>query len=160
MSQDGDLFSAAMDVLQSKLGDRASEFTFPPPVFGAMEGEFVDLDLDAGTLVARFPVRESYLNPYGAMQGGMITAAVDNTLGPLSMLVAPPNVTRHLEMTYSRPAKLEMGYIVVHARLLERQDRWLSFRAEVRSPEGARLARSKAVHWILEEGEIAGRGPV
>lgn len=104
-------------------------------------------------LTTQFPVLESYLNPYGTMQGGMVAAAVDNTLGPLSVLVAPPNVTRKLEMTYSRPATLDMGYILVTARLLERQERLLSFRADVRSPSRLRLARAKAVHWIMEERE-------
>jgi acyl-coenzyme A thioesterase PaaI-like protein len=116
-----------------------------------MEGEFLDFDLDAGSLTARFPVRKSYLNPFGTMQGGMVAAAVDNTLGPLSMLVAPPSVTRQLEMTYSRPVPLDIDHIVVSARLLEREDRWLVFKADVRSPGGLRLARSKAVHWILDE---------
>jgi acyl-coenzyme A thioesterase PaaI-like protein len=116
-----------------------------------MEGEFLEFDLDAGVLTAQFPVRESYLNPYGTMQGGMVAAAVDNTLGPLSMLVAPPNVTRRLEMTYSRPVKLDMEAILVEARLIERQDRWLFFRAEVRSRQGLRLVRSKATHWIIDE---------
>ena len=137
-------------MLASKLGDRADQYLVPPPVFTAMEGEFLELDLDASVLTARFPVRESYLNPYGTMQGGMIAAAVDNTLGPLSMLVAPPNVTRRLEMTYSRPVTLDMDVILVEARLIDRQDRWLFFRADVRSREGLRLVRCKATHWILD----------
>jgi acyl-coenzyme A thioesterase PaaI-like protein len=116
-----------------------------------MQGEFVQFDLDAGSLTAQFPVLESYLNPYGTVQGGMVAAAVDNTLGPLSLLHAPPNVTRRLEITYSQPITLDMGHITVSARLLERQDRWLFFRATVRSPEGRRLARAKATHWIFEE---------
>jgi acyl-coenzyme A thioesterase PaaI-like protein len=149
------LSSAIMDVLRDKLGDRMDEYAFPPPVFVAMEGEFLELDLDAGSLTAQFPVLESYLNPYGMMQGGVVAAAVDNTFGPLSVLVAPPNVTRQLEMTYSRPTTLDMGTIVVHARLHERRDRWLFFRADVRSREGVRLARSKAVHWIMDD-EIEG----
>jgi acyl-coenzyme A thioesterase PaaI-like protein len=115
-----------------------------------MAGEFIALDLDAGVLAAQFPVRESYLNPYGTMQGGMIAAAVDNTLGPLSMLVAPPNVTRRLEMTYSRPVTLDMDAILVEARLIERRDRWLIFRADVRSRDGLRLVRAKATHWIID----------
>ena len=81
----------------------------------------------------------------------MVAAAVDNTLGPLSMLVAPPSVTRQLEMTYSRPVSLELEYIVVSASLLERKDRCLFFRADVRTLQGLRLARSKAVHWIVDE---------
>jgi len=145
------LSSVILDILKGKLGDRMDEYVFPPPVFAAMEGEFLEFDLDAGLLATRFPVRESYLNPYGTMQGGMVAAAVDNTLGPLSVLIAPPNVTRRLEMTYNRPVTLDMGHIVVNARLLERKDRWLFFNAEVRSREGLRLARSKAVHWIIDE---------
>lgn len=146
------LTSEIMGILRDKFGDRMDEYLFPPPVFVAMEGEFLEFDLDAGSLTTQFPVRESYLNPYGTMQGGMVAAAVDNTLGPLSVLVAPPNVTRRLEMTYSRPVTLDMGYVVVEARYIERQDRWLHFRADVRDREGLRLARSKAVHWIIDGG--------
>ena len=152
MDQGGDLFSTILGVLRDKLGDGMGDYAFPPPVFSAMGGEFVALDLEAGSLTARFLVRKSYLNPFGTMQGGMVAAAVDNTLGPLSMLVAPPSVTRQLEMTYSRPVTSDIEYIVVSARLLERQDRRLVFRADVRSPGGLRLARSKAVHWIVSEG--------
>jgi acyl-coenzyme A thioesterase PaaI-like protein len=153
LEQVDSLSSVVMDVLRDKLGDRVHEYAFPPPVFAAMEGEFLALDLDAGFLTARFPVLEGHLNPYGIMQGGMVAAAVDNTLGPLSVLVAPPNVTRRLEMTYSRAVTLDVGYIVVTARFLERKGRRLFFRADVRSREGLRLARSKAVHWIVDGGK-------
>jgi hypothetical protein len=84
------------------------------------------------------------------MQGGMIAAAVDNTLGPLSMLVAPPNLTRRIELAYGRPVTPDMGVIRVQAELLERRDRWLFFRADVRTREGLRLARCKATHWIVD----------
>jgi acyl-coenzyme A thioesterase PaaI-like protein len=153
LAQLDSLSSAIMELLRGKLGERVDEYALPPPIFVAMEGEFLEFDLEAGFLATQFPVLERYLNPYGTMQGGMVAAAVDNTLGPLSLLVAPPNVTRRLEMKYSRPATLDMGHIVVKARLLERKDRWLFFEADVRSPEGLRLARSKAVHWIMDEVE-------
>jgi acyl-coenzyme A thioesterase PaaI-like protein len=142
-----------MELLRDRIGSRIDEYTFPPPVFATMQGRFVELDLEAGSLLARYPVLQGCLNPYGAMQGGMIAAAVDNTVGPLSVLVAPLNVTRQLEMTYSRPIPLEMRYIVVDARLLERQGRQLFFGATVQSPQGLRLARAKAVHWIIDEKE-------
>jgi len=143
-------YAAVWDALRARLGDKIDEYPIPPPVFTAMRGEFVTYDLDAGTLTTRFPILESYLNPYGTMQGGMIAAAVDNTLGPLSMLVAPPNVTRRLEVTYSRPVTLDTQYILVTARLLERDDRRLLFRANVTDRDGRRLARARAVHWVVE----------
>ena len=138
------------------MGERIDDYAFPPPVFVAMKGEFLKLDLDGGLLTARFPIMESYLNPYGSMQGGMVAAAVDNTLGPLSVLVAPPNVTRRLEMTYSRPVTPDVQYVVVTAQLLERKDRWLFFKADARTPAGLRLARAKAAHWILDENAHGG----
>jgi acyl-coenzyme A thioesterase PaaI-like protein len=146
----GDLHAVMMDILRARLGERLAEFAFPPPVFQAMEGEFVEFDRDAGSLTVRFPILKSYLNPYGTVQGGMLAAAVDSTLGPLSVLVAPISVTRHLELTYSRPATPDMEHIVVRARFVERQDRRLTFRAEVFSPSGDRLVRARAVHWIVE----------
>lgn len=145
-----DLYKTLIQALHDRLGDRAGTYALPPPVFVTVQGEFVRLDLDAGLLTARFPVLDGYLNPYHSMQGIMIAAAVDNTLGPLSMLVAPPNVTLRLEMTYSRPAPAEIGYILVEAKRVEREGRWLRFQATVRDPEEQRLARCKATHWIID----------
>ena len=138
------------EAIKDRLGDRMGEFLIPPPVFGTMRGEFLTFDAQAGVLETRFPVLGEYLNPYGAMQGGMVAAAVDNTLGPLSMLVAPPNVTRRLQMKYSRPVTPDLEYITVKARLLERKGRWLTFSAEVRDREGVLLARAQASHWIVD----------
>ena len=115
-----------------------------------MRGEYLEFDLEIGSLIARFPILERYLNPYGTMQGGMIAAAVDNTLSPLSVALASPNVTRTLELKYSHPALPEMGYIIVHARLVERDGPRLAFQARVSSPDGKKLATCKATHWIID----------
>ena len=138
-------------LLREKVGDRIDAYKIPPPVFEAMQGEFLAFDMEEESLTAQFPVLEHYLNPYAAMQGGMVAAAVDNTLGPLSVLVAPPNLTRKLEMTYSKPVSLDMGVVIVKARLRNREGQKLTFSADVRSRDGSRLARAKAVHWILDE---------
>ena len=144
--------SSLMDVIGERLGERVDEFLIPPPVFESMKGELIDIDLDVGTLTTRFPVLESYQNPYRSMQGGMVAAAVDNTLGPLSMLVAPPNVTRRLEMKYSRPIMMDLEFITVKGQHIGGEGRNLVLKAEVRGPEGQLLARARASHWILEEG--------
>ena len=143
--------ASIMEIIHHRLGDRINEFLVPPPVFKAMQGEFLTFDQEVGVLQTRFPVLEKFLNPYGSMQGGMVAAAVDNTLGPLGMLVAPPNVTRRLEMKYSQPVTPDLEFIIVQARLLDRDGRWLFFAAEVRDQAGGILARAKATHWILED---------
>ena len=149
MTKTDEIFEQMLKILKKTMGDKFEEYTFPPPVFVTMKGKFVALDMEAGTMSARFPVFERDLNPYGTLQGGMIAAAVDNTIGPLSVLIAPPNVTRTLEMTYSRPVLPEMGAITVEARLIKREERSLHLAADVRGPDGTRLARAKATHIIL-----------
>jgi acyl-coenzyme A thioesterase PaaI-like protein len=145
--------SSIMEILQARLGDRIDEFNLPPPVLDYMQGELLEFDAHSAYLKIRFPVLEDYLNPYGVMQGGLVAAAADNTLGPLSMLVAPPNVSRTLEMKFSHPATLDMENIIVEARLQERDGRRLKFGAEVRDQSGRLLARARAVHWIIEMEE-------
>jgi uncharacterized protein (TIGR00369 family) len=142
--------SSITDILHAKLGDRLSEYLLPPPVFATMEGEFISFDMENNALQTRFPVQERYLNPYRSLQGGIIAAAVDNTIGPLSMLVAPPNVTRRLEVKYSRPVTMDMGQILVTGKLVNRNGRKLSFRAAVRDPHGNLLAKAQSTHLIVK----------
>ena len=141
--------TALTDIIRNRLGEEAGNYVIPPPVFEAMEGEFLAFDRDARSLTTRFPVLRQHLNPYGSMQGGMVAAAVDNTLGPLSMLVAPPNVTRRLEIKYSRPITPDLEHITVQGRLLAHEGRRLSFSADVRDRQGLLLARARAEHWIV-----------
>jgi acyl-coenzyme A thioesterase PaaI-like protein len=119
-----------------------------------MHGEFDAFDAASGVLATRFPVLEKHLNAYGSMQGGMVAAAVDNTLHLLSMLVAPPNVTRRLQMKYSRPVTPDLEYVTVKGRLLERRGRWLALSAEVRDQEGVLMARARAVHWVVDDPDV------
>jgi len=142
--------SSIIDIIRKKLGDRFDDYLIPPPVFLEMKGEFVGFDLEGRTLTTRFPILEKHLNPYRTMQGGMLAAAVDNTIGPLSLLVAPPSVTRHLEMKYSRPATPDTVYILIKGEFVERQKRQLKFRAEVCDPQGVLLAKAQSIHWIVD----------
>jgi acyl-coenzyme A thioesterase PaaI-like protein len=144
-----------MEIIRGRLGDRKDEFELPPPVFTHMQGEFLEFDQENGVLTNRFPVVDKYLNPYGAMQGGVVAAAVDNTFGPLSMLVAPPSVTRKLELKYSKPITTDLEFITVKATFIERDDRWLKFKAEVRDPQGKLLARAWSQYWIVDEEKFA-----
>ncbi len=121
----------------------------PPPSFVSMNGEFITIDPEGMIVEVKFPVPEETLNPFGSMQGGMIAAAVDNTIGPLSMIAGPVNFTRDLSLKYRNPVKGSYDYIIVKAVLTEKKDRRLFFSAEVRSPEGLILVSAKAMNWII-----------
>ena len=53
----------------------------------------------------------------------MIVAAIDNTLGPLSFLVALPSVTTQLNTSYIRPVTAQVVHIIITGRVLERTRR-------------------------------------
>lgn len=123
----------------------------PPPIFTDMAGEFVALDVEAKTLTVRFPVQARYQNPMGFMQGGMIAAAIDNAIGPLSFMVAAPNVTKTMEVTYLRPIPATVSEITVVAAFESQQGRELIFTAVVLRGDGAKFAEARSVNVLLRE---------
>ncbi len=137
-------------ILAEKLKGREDEINFPPPVFETMEGVVVSYDADKEVLVNKFPVLNQYLNPYGNMQGGIISAAIDNTIGPLSMLVSAPNFTRHMSVKYGKIISPDLGYIYVTAKFIEKKKRQLFFEAVVEDKDGSKLASAKSIHWIID----------
>lgn len=125
------------------------DVVIPPPVFIAMGAEFLMIDPDKTMVEVKFPVPYSSLNPFGTMQGGIIAAAVDNAIGPLSMIVGPVSFTRDMELKYRKPVKGDYEYIIVRANLTEKKDRRLYFYAEVIDPDGTILVKAKVMNWIV-----------
>ena len=74
------------------------------------------------------------------MQGGFIVAALDNTLGPFSYLIAPPSLTARLAVDYLRPVPPDVPWIECEARLLQRTRRTLYLAGDVRGPDGRTIA--------------------
>ena len=138
-----------ISILDKRLEGRTDEINFPPPVFEAMQGEVLDYDIATETLKNRFPVLQEQLNPYGNMQGGLIAAAIDNTIGPLSMLVSPPNFTRYMSLKYGKVVSPDLGYIYVTAIFKEQKKRQLFFEAVVEDSDGNKLASAESMHWVI-----------
>jgi uncharacterized protein (TIGR00369 family) len=81
--------------------------TEPPPIAHLLGFRLVAVDRDAGTLEAAFTATEQFLNPAGHIQGGMIAAMLDDTMG--SALVATLGEgewapTTDLHVQFHRPA--------------------------------------------------------
>jgi len=119
----------------------AKNMELPPKVFVDMEGEFIDF-VENEKLVARFPNKERYRNPYGFMQGGILVAAMDNTMSPLSYTVAAPSITKEITTEFKRPVKLSDEYIDVVATILEKTSSHILMQAETLNAKGKLMARS------------------
>lgn len=136
-------------LLRARLPDGAP-LQIPPPCLLDMQGEPVEY-VEGQSLAMRFPVLPRYRNPIGYMQGGFIVAALDNTLGPFSYLIAPPSVTTSLNTQYLRPVTPDLPHITCHARLMERTRHHLFLAGEVRDEAGSVLAMCQAVCQILPQ---------
>lgn len=138
-----------IDELKTKM----PEMKLPPNIFLDMDGEFVEY-IEGESLTARFPFKERYENPFGYMQGGIIVAAIDNTVSPLSYLVSPPNVTTHINTTYIRPVKNTEKFIEVIASVVEKTANGIHFMAKVKSERGKLLATSTVSCSVIRSRQI------
>lgn len=134
--------------LQAETFRSKRPMTLPPPCFTEMNGEFISFSEDR-FLVCRFPNDPRFQNPIGLMQGGFIVAAIDNTLGPLSYLLAPTSVTTQLNTTYLRPVTARDAYIEVHGEVLAESKSYIHLQATVLSPNGKKIALAFSTHQIL-----------
>jgi acyl-coenzyme A thioesterase PaaI-like protein len=138
-----------INLFTNVLGDKITDFTLPPPSFEIMQCEIIDFNEEEKSLITKVPVLEQWQNPYGTMQGGMIDAAIDNAVGPLSMLVASANMTRTIETKLIKAITMKVEFIYVKAKLVEQKKRRLTFEVGVVDEGGVMYASSKMVNFIL-----------
>lgn len=139
-----------LPIVEKQLCGLSNEITFPPPVFDTLKGEIISFDINEGIFKNKFPILKEYLNPYGNMQGGIISAVIDNTIGPLSLLVSKPNFTRYMQVKYGKVIPPELGFIYVTATFIEQKKRLLFFEAIVENSNGDKLASAKSTNWIID----------
>lgn len=136
-----------LDLLKSRV-PAGAPLRLPPPCLTEMQAEPVAWE-DGALLSMRFPVLERWQNPLGYMQGGFIAAALDNTLGPFSYLIAPPSVTSQLALSYLRPVAPDTTHIVCTARLVERTAKTLYLAGEARNAGDKTIALCQSVCQLL-----------
>jgi uncharacterized protein (TIGR00369 family) len=124
-----------------------SGLKIPPPIFEFLGGEI--LEVTDKSMTTRYPVRPEYQNPFGYMQGGVLAAIIDNTIGPLSFLIAPPSVTTHFNISYVRPVGEDQQFVTVTGKLTHQTKRQLFMEAEVVNEAGKVVCFAHAIHNIL-----------
>lgn len=95
--------------------------TPPPPIADLLGWELVAIDPDAGTIEVAFDASERFLNPAGDIQGGILTAMLDDTLGPAFVATLDAGEfapTIDLQVQFHRPAR--PGRLVGRGRVVRR----------------------------------------
>ncbi len=138
-------------LFEEVLGKKVKDLNLPPPSFSIMKTTIIDFNIENKSLITKIPVLESWLNPYSSMQGGMIVGAIDNAIGPLSLLVGPFNVTRKIETEYIKPITLSTKYIYIIAKLVEQSGKRMFFEAKIVDEFKKVYVKAKATHWIIKK---------
>jgi len=95
----------------------------PPPAALFLGWRLIAVDPEAGTIEISFTATEQMLNPMGHVQGGFLSAMLDDTMGPA--LVATftggewaPTIDLHVQfLTPARPGELRAtGWVVKRGR--------------------------------------------
>jgi len=97
------------------------------PVHHLLQGELVGWDPETATLICRYVVSREFTNPAGHIQGGILTAMLDDAMGTLSqspLALGQFASTLSLTVSFLRPARV--GAVQVEARFIRQGNRILN----------------------------------
>jgi len=93
-----------------------------PPASAVLLGwELVSIDPDEGTIEVAFTATDQFLNPIGVIQGGLLAAMLDDTMGPALVATLGPGQfapTADLHVQFLRPAR--PGRLTGRGRIVRR----------------------------------------
>lgn len=140
--------------LRQKTG---KEFLFPPPSNETLQVEYTEI-VPGSKMSAKFPYQRKFANPIGTYQGGFLSAAIDEVLGPLSYITAGvPCMTLSLNVTFLRAFPETLGHVVIEGTVLQKTKSFIFMRAEVKSPTGELIAHAESHAAVMREDQL-GKG--
>ncbi len=124
----------------------------PPPAAALLGWQLVEIDPDNGTIEVAFTATEAFLNPAGDVQGGMLAAMLDDTMGPALVATLPPGdwaPTIDLQVRFLAPAR--PGELRARGRVV-RRGRDVAFLAGELRDSNDRLLATATASAIIRRG--------
>ena len=122
----------------------------PKGVGGWLDRTFVDVDPDGGKVRARFEPKPEHINNLGQVQGGIISAMLDATLGPaLSTTLDADEAgpTLELHVSFLRPAR---GTLLATGKVVHRTSSIAFMEGSLEDRDGNLVARATATVKIVK----------
>jgi uncharacterized protein (TIGR00369 family) len=122
-----------------------------PAVAALLGWELIAVDPEGGTIEMAFTATEEFLNPIGVVQGGMLAAMLDDTLGPALVATLGPGQfapTTDLHVQFLRPA--HPGRLIGRGRVVRRGKQIAFLAGELLDASGAVVATAMATAQIRD----------
>lgn len=111
------------------------------------------LQLEEGFVRIRFTAREEFYNPQGNVQGGILTAMLDDTMGPAGFTLLDTTTfapTVDLNVSFIRPARA--GYLIGEGRVVHQSKRFLRLEGRLTTEDGELVATATSTAVITQGG--------
>ncbi|WP_111893237.1 PaaI family thioesterase [Acinetobacter sp. MB5] len=119
-----------------------------PPIHHLLGGHDIQWNADKTELSIRYMALESFTNPRGTVEGGMICAMLDDVMGLFAYLANNqiPATTINLNTDFLRPC--QVGEVMTHCRFIKQGNNILNIESEAWQNEKL-IARSTANFMVL-----------
>lgn len=123
----------------------------PVPAAAATLGfEFIDADIEEGTIEVAFSATEAFTNPAGNVLGAFLAAMLYDTVGPALLATLEPGQfqsTVQLNVSFLRPAR--PGRIVAKGRIVHRAGDLAFLEASLLDAEAAVITTATATARVI-----------
>jgi uncharacterized protein (TIGR00369 family) len=127
-----------------------------PPAAALLGWKLRAIDPEKGTIRVEFEAKPEFLNPIGTVQGGMLTAMLDDTMGPAAAAHLGGDAfcqTLELKTSFLRPARA--GTLYGEGRVVHRGRDVVFVEGRLEDGEGRLIATATATTRIIS---LADRG--
>ena len=113
--------------------------------------EFIDADVENGTIDVAFAATEAFTNPVGNVLGAFLAAMLYDTVGPALLATLPSGQfqsTLQLKASFLRPVK--PGRILGHGRVVHRNGDLAYLEARLTNADDTTIATATATARVID----------
>ncbi|MBB4397275.1 PaaI family thioesterase [Bradyrhizobium sp. ERR14] len=129
---------------------------FPrPPCAELLGWRLLDARPQEGWIRLSFEGRPEFCNPAGFIQGGMLSAMLDDTMGPAVLVMSEGRLyTTTISMTVNFLSPAKPGPIIGEAKVTQLGKTIAFVEAKLTAADGALLATASATERLLEAARV------
>jgi uncharacterized protein (TIGR00369 family) len=125
-----------------------------PPAAATLGFEFIDADVEAGTIEVAFAATEAFTNPAGNVLGAFLAAMLFDTVGPALLATLEPDQfqsTLQLNVSFLRPVR--PGRLIGEGRVVHRDGDLVFLEASLLDGDAAVVATATATARVIPLGQ-------